>query len=133
MLMDFRDDGGDLIGRQVPVYFEVAGVDLLQDFPPAPGEPPVAGTPLLVARFATLGLLSLRFAYSVGAATVALDEYAFELLLREGGGQVLIHPTLHRLMPEWALSATVQIPYNRLLSAWEEFAERVRITVLDRH
>jgi hypothetical protein len=102
----------------VPVLLHIAGIDLLSDNADADGSTVADGLGLPLPEIALWGLIALHQVAREGISACELNEHGVALLFAMKDDFLLVH-SMRR-------ERTVQVPYPRLLTAWEEFDVRVR-------
>jgi hypothetical protein len=103
----------------VAVRLQIGGLDLL-GFQPEDGPLPWQEIPVL--DFARSGLLAVRRAKVLGGHVYDMPGTGQALLFKAIGDKVLVHST--------TLEMTASVPYQKLLSAWTEFTNRITDLVL---
>lgn len=102
----------------VPVLLHIAGVDLLSGDAEADGASVAQGLGLSLPEIGLWGRIALYHVAREGLSACELNEHGVALLFAIRGDALLVH-SMRR-------ERTVQVPYRRLLLAWEDFDLRVR-------
>jgi len=94
-------------------------LDLIGDDADADRATVTQGLGLPLPEVALWGLVALHHVRRSGRSAYELNEHGTALLFQLNANTLLVH-SLRR-------ERTVQVPYNRLLVAWEDFDRRVRV------